>query len=247
LIGDATLNNPKTIASLITDSFDISPEQLLRQFISNNNNIYYESFSTFCKEQNVIVEYYEFLDLLNSDKLYMFHEYSDKDGNYWIPAITEGYVLNILPGDWDDFGDDQIDGITKPAISDDGQQQPIDFSPLTNAQISDDPENTTQIPDSNIEEPDLPDFDTRIRHRPSRSVKELEGRKADIRLIEHQDINGSIMPKLYKLVDSWRNGAIDQSLFEQELHKLSSEPTLKNSEIKIWPMVQKILEVRDGR
>jgi hypothetical protein len=78
-------------------------------------------------------------------------------------------------------------------------------------------------------------------------VKELEGREADTRLIEYQDTNNSIAPKLYKLVDSWQNGTIDQSLFEQELHKLSAEPTLKNSKIEIWPMVQKILEVRDGR
>jgi hypothetical protein len=246
------LNNPKIIASLITDSSDISSEQLLRQFISNNKNIYFESFAAFCKEQGVIIEYHEFLDLLSSDDLYVFHEYSNKGNNYWVPAIAEAYVSNMLPGDWDDFGDDQIDGITKPAISDDGQQQPIDFSPLTNAQVSDDPENTTQTCDGqslNAEEPrerDLPDFDTRIRHRPSRSVKELEGREPDVRLIEeHQN---TLMPKLYSLVDSWQNGAIDQPLFEQELQKLSSsEPTLRNSEIEIWPMVQKILKIRRGQ
>jgi hypothetical protein len=163
---------------------DVSIEQLLQQFISNNENIYYESFDKFCRENGVIIEYNEFIDLLSINQTHVFNEYSDKTGHYWVPSIFEGYVSNSLPGDWDDFGDDQIEGITNPSLGDGDQQQPIDFAPLSNNQILDEPESDAEeIPDVGIEEPDLPDFDMRERHRPSRSVKELEGKEPDTGLI----------------------------------------------------------------
>jgi len=240
------LNNYKTIASLITDT-NISPDQLLQQFISQNEDIYYESFRKFCADLRIIVEHDEFLNLLGNNKSYIFHEYADVKGRYWVPMIAEGYVSNSLPGDWDDFGDDQIDGITKPALGDGIQQQPFDFGPLSDMQSSDDPD-SIQDSDDEIEpesEIDFPDFDTRIRHRPSRSVKELEGYEPDGRLIEYDQSNCSpLMSKLYGLVDSWQNGVVDQLSFEQELGKISSDPTLKNSNIDPWTIVQKILAIR---
>ena len=246
------MNNPKIIASLITNTIDVSVEQLLQEFVTNNENIYYESFRAFCAGQGVIVEQHEFLDLLGANSTYLFNEYSDKTGRYWVPALIEGYVSNSLPGDWDDFGDDQIEGITKPAFGDGAQQQPMDFAPLANAQISDEPEDSEQIPDD-LEpesEPDPPDFDTRIRRRPSRSDVELDlccGAEPGAALAaqENQMGNyGSLISRLYGLVDSWQNGAMDQPAFETELSKIAAEPTLKNSSIDVWPMVQKILAIR---
>ena len=243
------MNNPKIIASLITSTINISLEQLLQRFILNSESIYFESFRAFCEEQGAIVEHHEFLDLLGANSTYLFNEYSDKIGHYWVPTIIEGYVSNSLPGDWDDFGDDQIEGITKPALGDGSQQQPMDFSPLSGAQIADNPD-SEQVADDDLEaesEPDLPDFDTRIRHRPSRNAKELGGGEG---LYEHDtqaDSYGSIMSRLYGLVDSWQNGAMDQPSFERELNKISSEPTLRNSSIDVWPMVQKILAIRHAQ
>jgi hypothetical protein len=240
------LNNLKTIASLITNSADVSPIQLLRQFISDNEYIYYDEFLNFCESKGEIVKYNEFLDLLDAEELYLFNEYSYDNHKYWTATlIEEGYVSNSLPGDWDDFGDDQIEGITSPSFGDSGQSQPMEFEPLSNAQISDDPD-SEQVEDTE-DEPDLPDFDTRIRHRPSRSVKELESKEPGAKLVEHDNQvgnYGSAMSKLYGLVDSWQTGAIDQPSFETELNKMSEEPTLKNSSVKIWPMVQKILAAR---
>ena len=238
------MNKPKIIASLITNTIDVSAEQLLEQFVANNEDIYYGPFRAFCEKQGVIVEHHEFLDLLDANSTYLFNEYSDKTGRYWVPALVEGYVSNSLPGDWDDFGDDQIEGITKPVFGDGAQQQPMEFDPLSNAQISDNPD-SEQVPDD-LEpesEPDPPDFDTRIRHRPSRSVRELEGgvglNEQDVQI----DENGQLMSRLYGLVDSWQNGSIDQPSFERELGKISAEPTLRNSNIDVWPMVQKILSI----
>jgi hypothetical protein len=248
------LNELKLIASLITDDAGTSLEQLLHQFTSLNENIYFESFRKFCEKQGVVVEHNEFIDLLKTNKTYVFNECG---AHCWTPTLAEGYVSNILPGDWDDFGDDQIEGITKPAFGDGAQQQPMDFTPLSTAQLTDDPDSievpdtgAEEEPDVGIEEPDLPDFDTRVRHRPSRSVKELESRKPDSRLIEH-DANvggyGSMMSRVYDLVDSWQNGAISQPLFEQELNKLSADPTIANSNINPWTMVQKILTIHTVR
>ncbi|MCK9557573.1 MAG: hypothetical protein M0R50_05980 [Candidatus Cloacimonetes bacterium] len=234
------MKNTKQIASLITDIIDISSEQLLQQFTLSNENIYYESFRVFCEDNGIAIRYDEFIDLLESDQTYTFNEYSNRSGRYWVPALTEGYVSNVLPGDWDDFGDDQIEGITSPAMCDGDQQQVIDFEPLSNAQIGDEPDETPEIPDVEPEEPDLPDFDERVRHRPSRSTKELEGREPDTRLVESDEL----MPRLYGLVNSWQNGTMNQQAFEQELNKISSEPTLKNSPIDVWPMVHKIMEIR---
>lgn len=240
-----TLNNPKSIASLISNSADVSPEQLLREFISHNENIYYESFRAFCSRNGITINHNEFIDLLAADRSYTFHEYSDETGRYWTPTISEGYVSNVLPGDWDDFGDDQIEGITKPAFGDSAQQQPMDFEPLCNDQIDLD-EPIQDAEDSEIiepeEEPDPPDFDVRQRHRPSRDVKELEG---GVGLYEANNC-GPLMPRLYGLVDSWQNGAIDHPTFEQELRNISAEPTLKNSNIDPWAMVQKILAIRSA-
>ena len=236
------MNDIKTIASLVAGPIDVSPSQLLQQFASNNEYIYYESFSQFCREQGVIVESHEFLDLLDANQTYLFQEYSDCHGRYWTPVLVEGYVSNMLPGDWDDFGDDQIEGITKPAFGDGAQQQPSDFEPLSNAQISDDPD-SEQIPDdSDPGEADLPDFDTRIRHRPSRSTKELESRNPEDGIIE-QD-NGPLIAQLYGLVDSWQTGAMDKTMFDSQLDQLSKEPTLKNDSRDIKAMVQGILAAR---
>jgi hypothetical protein len=237
------LNNQKLIASLISDSIDVSPEQLLQEFISCSESIYYESFQAFCDKNGITVSHNEFMDLLAADRSHLFHEYSDENGRYWVPAISEGYVSNVLPGDWDDFGDDQIEGITKPAFGDGAEQQPLDFEPLSNDQISLS-EPTQDAEDDEIiepeEEPDPPDFDVRQRHRPSRDVKELEG---GVGLYEDGSC-GPLISKLYGLVDSWQNGAIDQSSFEQELRNMSSEPTIRNSNIDPWTMVQKILAIR---
>jgi hypothetical protein len=147
----------------------------------------------------------------------------------------------VLPGDWDDFGDDQIEGITKPAFGDNAQQQPLAFEPLCNDQIDPDAQAGDEE-EAGPEEPDPPDFDTRLRHRPSRDVKELEG---GVGLYEHDTGNyGPLISRLYGLVDSWQNGAIDQVSFERELYSLSSDPILKNSSINPWAMVQKILAIR---
>lgn len=244
-MGDTTLNNQKLVASLISESIDVSPEQLLQEFISHHEGIYYESFRVFCGRNGITVDHHEFMNLLAADRSHLFHEYSDKAGQYWVPAIAEGYVSNVLPGDWDDFGDDQIEGITKPAFGDSAQQQPMDFEPLCNDQIDLD-EPMQDAEDDAIIEPeeelDPPDFDVRQRHRPSRDVKELEG---GVGLYEHDTSNyGSLMSRLYGLVDSWQSGAMDQPSFEQELHNISSDPTLKNSSIDPWTMVQKILAIR---
>lgn len=229
---------------MITETIDVSPQQLLRQFISNNEYIYYEPFRVFCRKQNVVLEYCEFLDLLSADQSYMFNEYSDETGRYWSPAIIEGYVLNATPGD---FGDDQIEGITKPAFGDGAEQQPLEFDPLSNDQIGSgasesEPDEGELEPEEN---PDLPDFDTRMRHRPSRSVKELESYEPDGNLIE-QD-NGPLISKLYGLVDTWQNGGINQQTFESELNKIATEPTLRNSSVDVWPMVQRILAAKSQR
>jgi hypothetical protein len=61
---------------------------------------------------------------------------------------------------------------------------------------------------------------------------------------QYGQANDSLLSKLYGIVNSWQNGVIDRSTFEQEIHKMSSEPTLKNSDIDIWAMVQKILAIR---
>jgi len=235
------LNNPKLVASLISESIDVSPEQLLQEFISHHETIYYESFRTFCCRDGIIVDRHEFMNLLASDRSHLFNEYSDKTGQFWVPTIVEGYVLNTLPGNWEDFGDDQIEGITNPAFGDSVQQQPMAFEPLCNDQIDPDAQAEDEE-ETDLEEPDFPDFDTRLRHRPSRDVKELEG---GVGLYEHDVSNcGSLMSKLYGLVDSWQNGAMDQPSFERELYSLSSDPTLKNSNIDPWTMVQKILAIR---
>jgi len=165
----------KLVASLISESINSSPEQMLQEFISHHENIYYESFRTFCNGNGTTINYDEFLDLLTADPLHLFQEYTDKNGKYWVPAIAEGYVSNTLPGNWEDFGDDQIEGITKPAFSDSTQQQPIAFEPLCNNQIDPDAQAEDEVESIEPEETDLPDFDTRLRHRPSRDVKELEG------------------------------------------------------------------------
>jgi hypothetical protein len=242
-MGDTTLNDPKLVASLISESIDMSPEQLLQEFISHHESIYYESFRAFCDRNGISVDRHGFMNLLATDQSHLFHEYSDKTGQYWVPVIAEGYVSNVLPGDWDDFGDDQIEGITKPAFGDSAQQQPMAFEPLCNDQIDPD----AQVEDEEEvepEEPDSPDFDTRLRHRPSRDVKELEG---GVGLYEHDTSNyGSLMSRLYGLVDSWQNGAMDQPSFERELHNISSDPTLKNSNIDPWAMVQKILAIKSA-
>ncbi|MFA5766919.1 MAG: hypothetical protein WC919_03285 [Candidatus Paceibacterota bacterium] len=238
---DTILNDPKFIASLISESIDVSPERLLQEFISYHESIYYESFHAFCDRNGISVDRHEFTNLLATDQSHLFHEYSDKTGQYWVPAITEGYVSNVLPGDWDDFGDDQIEGITKPAFGDSAQQQPMAFEPLCNDQIDAQAEDEEEI---EPEEPDPPDFDTRLRHRPSRDVKELEG---GVGLYEHDAGNyGPLISRLYGLVDSWQNGAMDQPSFERELHKISSDPTLKNSSIDPWAMVQKILAIKSA-
>jgi hypothetical protein len=244
-MGDTALNNPNLVASLISESIDVSPEHLLQEFISHHETIYYESFRAFCGRNGITVGHHEFMSLLAADQSHLFNEYSDETGSYWVPAIAEGYVSNVLPGDWEDFGDDQIEGITKPAFGDNAQQQPMDFEPLCNDQIDLD-EPMQDAEDNEIiepeEEPDPPDFDVRQRHRPSRDVKELEG---GVGLYEHDTSNyGSLMSKLYGLVDSWQNGAMDQPSFERELHNLSSDPTLRNSDINPWTMVQKILAIR---
>jgi hypothetical protein len=245
-MGDVTLNNPKLVASLISESIDTSPEQLLQEFISHHENIYYESFRAFCDRNGTIVDRHEFMNLLAADQSHLFHEYSNKTGQYWTPVIVEGYVSNVLPGDWDDFGDDQIEGITKPAFGD-SAQQPIAFEPLCNDQIGPDGPIQDAEDDEIIqpeEEPDPPDFDVRQRHRPSRDVKELEG---GVGLYEHNTGSyGSLISRLYGLVDSWQNGAIDHPTFEQELRNISAEPTLKNSNIDPWAMVQKILAIRSA-
>jgi hypothetical protein len=179
--GAAEIYYMKTIASLITNAIDVSPVRLLYQFLSEHENIYYEQFRIFCEEHGIIIEQHEFLDLLDADPTYLFNEYSDSDGRYWTPIIAEGYVSNELPGDWDDFGDDQIAGITQPAFGDGSQQQPIEFDLLSGVDEKIQQDGTEPLEIDPLadevepeESPDLPDFDTRVRHRPSRSVKELE-------------------------------------------------------------------------
>jgi hypothetical protein len=227
------MDNLEKIASLIAD-IDLSPEKLLQQFISNNNDIYFEAFRLFCSDKNIIIENYEFLDLLDANPDYLFQEYSGPKGRYWVPIIVEGYVSNILPGDWDDFGDDQLEGITGPAFGDGSQLQPLDL------QLSDESDESDKLePEEN---PDLPDFDEILRHRPSRSTRELESREPEPQIVE-QD-NGPFIARLYGLVDSWQNGAIDQPTFENQLGQLASEPTLKNEYRNIHAMVQKILTAR---
>ena len=247
------MSDPKTIASLITDNPILSGEQLLEMYLSANDSIYFESFRLFCSKYCIIVEYNEFMDLLKENRTYLFNEYFDRTTPYWVPSLAEGYVINSLPkGEW---GDDQIEGITTPVLG--GPQQPLDFEPLSDEQILDDPESTPQLADIDIdpEEDDLPGFDTRIKHRPSRDPKAEHGVMSTFesaepglelssRLDNQAGNNGPALARLYGLVDSWQNGAMDQPTFETEVHKLSEEPTLKNSSISVEAMIQKILNIR---
>lgn len=225
------MNSPKEIASLTSDNVFISPTILLQQYLNEHNEISYEPFRNFCIGHGTIVEGHEFLDLLAADQIHTFHEYLNADGRYWVPAIYEGYVSNSLPGDWDDFGDDQIDGITKPMFGAVTQPDTTDFDPLT------DEEETGKELD------DLPDFDTLPRRRPSRNPAELESSNADGDLILEQE--NPLIAQLYHLVDAWQNGSIDKSTFEWRLNQMVAEqPSLQNHKPDIWTMVRKMIAVR---
>lgn len=162
------MHNTKIIASLITDNIAISSEYLLQQFLAEHEDIHYDSFCAFCAGYGIIIEGHEFLDLLKSDQTHIFHEYSDADGCYWVPSIFEGYMNNTLPGDWDDFGDDEIEGITGPVYGALTQPEVINFEPLTDEEEEEE-ENVS----------DLPDFDTTERRRPSRHPTEIENTVGD--------------------------------------------------------------------
>jgi len=222
------VDNPKTIASLISENVAVSPARLLYEFVADHENIDFQSFQDFCLERGILIESHEFLDLLATDPTYLFQEYSDTDGRYWVPALPEGYIQNSLPGDWDDFGDDQIEGITKPTYGAVVQPDIIDFEPLN---------------DTEEEEADLPDFDEIPRRRPSRNPAELEGLDIDGELLLEED--NSLIARLHQLVDVWQNGTIDQQTFEWRLGQLVVEqPSLRNHVPDVWAMVRKMIAAR---
>lgn len=227
------MNSPKEIASLVSDNVFVPPTGLLQQFLDGHDSISYEPFRSFCEGHGVVIEGYEFLDLLAADQAHTFQEYSNSDGRYWVPAIPEGYISNSLPGDSDDFGDDQIDGITKPALGTVIQPDTTDFEPLTDDE------------EMGVELDDLPNFDTLPRRRPSRNPAELEsadGESPNGLLLEQEN---PLITKLYWLVDDWQDGRIDKQTFEWLVNEMpSKQPSLENRGPDIWAMVRKILAAR---
>lgn len=184
---------------------------LLHEFVSVNSIVHFMPFKDFCDNKGIIIEYNDFLNLLKTDRTYIYNKYSDLNGHYWLPAIIEGYINNTQ----DSEDDDQIDGIADAAYADVESDHPMQSD-----YVSDD---------------DMPDLD---KYHIDNAV-EAES-------IGNEAVN-SFMPRLYQLVNTWQNGTIDQHTFEQELHMLSSEPTISNSNINVSNMVDKILSIKHNR
>jgi hypothetical protein len=225
------MNDINLVASLISDDTNIPPTRLLQKYLDDHAEISYEPFRDFCAERGMIVEGCEFLDLLAANETHTFQEYSDQDGRHWVPVLSEGYVSNSLPSELDDFGDDQIDGITKPIFGSVTQPDTTDFGPLVD------------VDEENDDISDLPGLDTPPKHRPSRNPAELECFDMDGITITEQD--NPLIASLYKLVGLWQDGEIDKQTFEWRVRQMAAEqPTLQNHCPDIWAMVRRIVAAK---